>query len=333
MFAHAHAPCRIGIAGGGTDLPAWTSKREGLCLSLAIDLRVHAVGISREDRQVVASYRQRDVAACATEIANGLIRESALLHGFQDSFEVHTLSEVSSRGSGLGVSSAFSVTLAALFSRMASRQVIAFEPIDRALMAARDGWTVEIDRLRRPIGRQDHMAAACGGLRLYVFVGDDARVERTFSAEDAEWVAKHLALVELPEGHDSRSILSGVKTVEQLQAARDAVPMAVVAIERRDAALLGDALSRGQASKSAIPGAVTEGVGKVIDLVRAIPGVLGCKVAGAGGGGHLVVAMDDTICVREVDRDVLGAIRDVTGLACRKVRPAARGVTCEGWSE
>ena len=41
---------------------------------------------------------------------------------------------------------------------------------------ARDAWMVEIDRLRRPIGRQDHMAAAWGGLRLYRFEGVDAVV-------------------------------------------------------------------------------------------------------------------------------------------------------------
>src|SRR3990167_6612680 len=115
MYAHASAPIRIGIAGGGTDLPAWTRERVGRCLSLAIDTYTHAVAISRRDKQVVASYAQRDVAGCATEIANGLVRESALLHGFEDSFEVHTLSEVTSQGSGLGVSSSFAVALAACF--------------------------------------------------------------------------------------------------------------------------------------------------------------------------------------------------------------------------
>src|SRR6185369_6495 len=119
MYAHAQAPVRIGIAGGGTDLPVWTHAHPGQCLSLAIKAYTHAVAIHRPDRQVVAAYRNRDVSSAATEIANGLIRESALLHGWEDSFEVHTLSELSSMGSGLGVSSSIAVSLAACFQRLA----------------------------------------------------------------------------------------------------------------------------------------------------------------------------------------------------------------------
>lgn len=337
MYAHAQSPVRIGIAGGGTDLPAWTRERKGLCLSLAIRTYTHAACILRPDRQVVASYSQRDVANCATEIANGLIRESALLHGFEDGFEVHILSEVSSRGSGLGVSSSIAVSLAACFARM--REMLRggeivhaevglspaqFEKLvgDRCLAIARDAWEVEIDRLRRPIGRQDHMAAAYGGLRLYAFEGDGAEVERVFSEEDAAWVARHLGLVQLPEGHDSRAILSGVRYPAQVEIARDAVAVAIQAIEGRDLDMLGRALDMGQRSKTKIPGAVPPAIAEIVTKVQGSRGVRGCKVAGAGGGGHVVVAIEPH----------MESITGVPWLGLLRAEPDHGGVRSEGWA-
>lgn len=330
MYAHAHAPCRIGIAGGGTDLPAWTRKRPGLCLSLAIDTYAHAVAITRRDGQVVASYRQRDVASCATEIANGLIRESALIHGWEDGFEVHTLSEVSSLGSGLGVSSSIAVALAAAFARMSLiRNGVTVEPkwLDGGEPifqqdVAKAAWTVEIDRLHRPIGRQDHMAATHGGLRIYRFEGDAATIEKTFSEGDAQWVASHLALVTLPDGHDSRAILSRVSRTQQLQDSYDAVPVALRAIETHDARALGAAVDMCHSSKDTIPGAVTEAIRYARKTLLTESHGFGCKVAGAGGGGHLVVVHDGS-------DDAIERIGRSCGLPARAVRPDLRGVQSE----
>ena len=323
MYAHAQAPARIGIAGGGTDLLAWTSSRRGFCLSLAINTHAHAVVITRPDRQVVAVYRERHSANAATEIANGLIRESALMHGWEDGFEVHTISEVSSYGSGLGVSSSFAVCLAAAFSRMSRLRKGDLSEDETSLQSiARGAWEVEIDRLRRPIGRQDHMAAVHGGLRLYAFEKDRATVERSFSDEDATWVANHLVLVKLPEGHDSRAILSNVKNAGQLQSAFEAVPIAVRAIEERSVALLGAVLLAGQSSKRSIPGAVPPSIEALTDVIQDVPEVYGCKIAGAGGGGHLVVACGTS---------AIDALREKTRLAVLQVHPDHRGVRSEGW--
>lgn len=333
IYAHAQAPVRIGIAGGGTDLPAWTREHVGRCLSLAIKAYTHSVVIARPDGQVVASYRKRDVSTAATEIANGLIRESALLHGWEDGFEVHTLSELSSRGSGLGVSSSIAVTLAACFQRMAlmragivkeMRWLDGGEPAQR-MQTARNAWTVEINKLRRPIGRQDHMAAAHGGLRLYSFAGDDSEVAHTFSKEDADWVAEHLLLVQLTDGHDARAILAKVIEPDALKVASESVVDGLRAIEERDPRLLGQALNQGQESKRMIKGAVPMWLEEILQKIQASPEVLGCKVAGAGGGGHIVVACEST------KNGAAEAIEVITRLPTVKVQADTVGLRSDGW--
>lgn len=331
MFVHSHAPVRIGLAGGGTDLPAWTREKIGYCLSLAISTYAHAVAIERSDGQAIALYSGHiDRAACATEFANALVRESALLHGFETNFEICTMSEISSKGSGLGVSSSFAVALAACFSRMgalrvqrglgASSMAVVNEDRHRARIA-KDAWTVEIERLRRPVGRQDHMAAAYGGLRLYAFEGNEARVDRTFKEDDAKWAASHLCLLRLPEGHDARAILSGVKNPSQVQGALEAVDVAVQAIDKHDAKLLGQALWMGQSSKRLIAGAVTESIDALVDKILAVSGVWGCKVAGAGGGGHLIVCCEP---------EAVAGVSAVAGIEAMTVKPDFGGVKSEG---
>lgn len=332
MYAHARAPIRIGIAGGGTDLPAWTkSGRVGRCLSLALKTYTHAVAISRPDGRVVASYSQRDEAAASTEIANGLIRESALMHGFEDAYEVHILPEVSSRGTGLGVSSSIAVALAACFRRLSwLRRGHTAEPkwSDGGDAHFRDqvacsAWTVEIDKLRRPIGRQDHAAATYGGLRLYRFEGDGASIERSFTSDDAEWVAEHLALVALPDGHDARTILAQVKDPAVLEMSVLALANALEAVEKKDLRALGMALRKGQSAKRDIPGAVPLPVLALMDKIEASQDFYGCKIAGAGGGGHLVVA-----CKPEQHR----WLERLTQLPVIKVEPDFEGVRSEGWA-
>lgn len=352
MYVHAQAPARIGIAGGGTDLPAWTSSgRVGRCLSLAINRYTHAVAIHRPDKMVVASYLKRDFSPSATEIANGLIRESALLHGWEDSFEVHTLAELSSHGTGLGVSSSIAVALSACFRLLTllrkstkrertgdfvysmlegsslriapGNDHIVFEEDPEARWAiARDAWVVEIDKLRRPIGRQDHMAAAYGGLKLYTFRGTDARVERVFSKEESIWLARHLVLVKLPDGHDARGILSNVKSAEMLEAADAAVGEAISAISTRNAQQLGKALGQGHASKCSIPGAVLPEIEKIVRSLESLPAVYGAKIAGAGGGGHIVVACEPG-SADEISRHV--------ELPVTLVEPDFSGVWSDGW--
>lgn len=332
MYVHAHAPCRIGIAGGGSDLPAWTRTRPGRCLSLAIAAHTHVVAITRPDRQVVAVYRQRDSESAATEIANGLIRESALAHGWVEGFEVHTLSEMSSRGSGLGVSSSFAVSLAAAFARMRwladgspppPQGTSFYTGVDDPADIAADAWQVEIGRLLRPIGRQDHMAAAWGGLRLYAFDQCSARVERTFSPDDAAWLAERLLLVQLRDGHDARTILSSVQRAAQVQLSYEAVDIALRGLQDRSVAEIGRALDHCHISKKSIPGAVPRSVAEVVDGLRVVPGVWGAKVAGAGGGGHVVLA-----CAPGAASAVRAAAGDLRVI---EVRADLQGVRSEGW--
>ena len=290
------APLRIGIAGGGTDLPVWANVRIGKCLSLAIKPCVYALLVNRFDHKVVAAYSQIENARRITEIGHGLIRECALNLGVLDGIEVHTVSAITSKGSGLGASSSFAVALIKLFATYCG---IILSPIEVATRA----WQVEIDRLRRPIGRQDHMAASFGGLRLYRFEKDKAYLEETFTEDDSNWISSVLKLVPLSSGHDACKILENVSSQSMLIPAYDSVEEAVTAIRTRDVERLGRAVSMGMQSKRAIPGAVSSEIEEKIDNIKttlSVGKLRGIKVCGAGGGGYLLLVVEPGTHVSDV---------------------------------
>jgi D-glycero-alpha-D-manno-heptose-7-phosphate kinase len=289
---------------------------------LAIDTYCHVAAIERPDGLTVASYSRMERVGTAREIENDLVREAALLHGWASGFEVHILSEVTSRGSGFGASSAVAVCLSSVFSRMARmrRGEVGEGPVE-PIDVARGAWTVEIDRLKRPIGRQDHAASAHGGLRLYRFEGEDVRVERSFSYEDAVWVASHLVVSRLSGERDAGTILSGISDDLPFEAAYAAVPVAVRAIESKRVDLLAEAFRLVHETKERVPGSVTPAVAQARSQFLDVPGVLACTVAGAGGGGHLVAVCDPAVF----------SIGDRRSLSTFRVRPDILGARSEGW--
>jgi D-glycero-alpha-D-manno-heptose-7-phosphate kinase len=247
-----------------------------------------------------------------------------MMHGLIDSFEVHTLSDVSSNGSGLGTSSSIAICLSAVFMEMAKALKNDSSILDGSFRRSviRCAWEVEIDKLRRPIGRQDHMAAGWGKLRLYRFYADSAEIQHTFSDDDAQWVASNIVLLKLPTGHDAREILSGVNSTEVLEKAYESVALAVSAINNRSVIDLGQSLFLGHLSKLSIPGAVPPGINRIIQDIRGVPGVTGCKVSGAGGGGHIVVA-----CAASAHKH----LGDITGLECIPVEADLEGLKVDKW--
>ena len=77
--------------------------------------------------------------------------------GVRSGVEITTLADIPSAGSGLGSSSAVTVGLLHALFAYRGRQVTARELAERAC-------TIEIDRCRKPIGKQDQYAAAYGGI-------------------------------------------------------------------------------------------------------------------------------------------------------------------------
>jgi D-glycero-alpha-D-manno-heptose-7-phosphate kinase len=151
-------PLRIGLLGGGTDLPGYYRKHGGRVLNCAIDKYVYVILTQRFDDDIYVNYSKKEIVSHVDDLEHELVREAMRMTGVSNGVEITTLADIPSTGSGLGSSSAVTVGLLHTLYAYQGRQVTAEELAERAC-------TIEIDLCGKPIGKQDQYIAAFGGIR------------------------------------------------------------------------------------------------------------------------------------------------------------------------
>ena len=150
-------PLRIGLVGGGTDLPGYYREHGGRVLNAAIDKYVYVVVKQRFDDDIYVNYSRKEIVSRVADIEHDLVREAMHMAGVRGGVEITTLADIPSAGSGLGSSSSVTVGLLHALFAYQGIQVSAEELADRAC-------TIELERCGKPIGKQDQYAAAYGGI-------------------------------------------------------------------------------------------------------------------------------------------------------------------------
>ena len=152
-------PLRIGLLGGGTDLPGYYREHGGRVLNCAIDKYIYVIVKQRFDDDIYINYSKKEIVSSVADIEHELVREAMLMTGVDHGVEITTLADIPSAGSGLGSSSAGDRRVAARAVRVhrASRS----PPSE----LAREACAIEIERCGKPIGKQDQYIAAFGGIR------------------------------------------------------------------------------------------------------------------------------------------------------------------------
>ncbi len=164
-------PFRLSFFGGGTDLKTFYSKIDGEVLSAAIDKYLYVV-VKKKLGIVEHKYRINwstvEFTNKIDEIQNPVARECLKFFKINYPIEITTFADIPAN-TGLGSSSAFAVGLVnalfALEGRLASKYEI-------ASIAAK----IEIDILKRKIGKQDHFACCYGNVNNLVFKSDETVV-------------------------------------------------------------------------------------------------------------------------------------------------------------
>jgi D-glycero-alpha-D-manno-heptose-7-phosphate kinase len=171
-FVVTRAPFRISFAGGGTDLPSFYQRDYGAVLSTTIDKYVYVMinkcrpvlsrGVDDPGRyRIRFSYASTENVQSADELRHPIAREALKLLGLDIPMDISTMADVPA-GTGLGSSASFAVAL------LHALHLIKGDKVTREQLAA-EAARVEIDLLGRPVGKQDHYAAAFGGLNMIHF--------------------------------------------------------------------------------------------------------------------------------------------------------------------
>jgi D-glycero-alpha-D-manno-heptose-7-phosphate kinase len=177
----ARAPLRLGLGGGGTDLPAYSEKHGGAVLNATIDRYAYAhmtLGTGDHIQFKADDLESEENLSCHLDFD---IREGLVLHRavyrhmmvtYNDSqalpMTITTTIDVPA-GSGLGASSALTVALIEAFAHAMQLPLGPYE-------IARLAFDIERRQLGMAGGMQDQYAAAFGGFNFMEFLSDNAGV-------------------------------------------------------------------------------------------------------------------------------------------------------------
>ncbi|MFN3399767.1 MAG: kinase [Ferrovibrio sp.] len=284
-------PQRISFAGGGTDLAEYYKSGYGAVLSTTINKYVY-VTVKRHgnvfSEQYRLNYHEAENVSSLHEIRNEIARECLRLVPIAPPLYISVIGDLPA-ASGLGGSSSFAVGLLKALHAMRGERVSPAQIAEEAVY-------VEVDILKRPIGKQDHVAAAFGGFNYFRFDADGMLGIVPHSAEvvTLDALFGHFQLFWTGISRDSAGVLTEQKRntsgrMQDLTVMRDqAEQLSRLMRQKFDIEAFGKFLDDGWQIKRGLASAITNGqIDRWYDAGKAA-GAFGGKLCGAGGGGFLL---------------------------------------------
>ncbi len=319
-------PLRISFAGGGTDLPSFCRCNDfGAVLSASISsyiyvtVKNHPVFFKERFR---LNYSETELVNDIEDIKNPIIRECLRFLKIDDRIYISTIADVVS-STGLGSSSSFCV---GLLNALYKYKGLVVSPGRLAEEAA----TIEIDILKRPIGKQDHYAAAFGGLNYIRFNSDDSviirpiatkvlTVEKLFNSMVSFWTGISRPAEFILAEQDKNNKFNA----EILILMREQADKLVDMIYKDNFSIdeFGKIMHEGWQMKQKLTSKISN---STIDRYYSIArknGAIGGKISGAGGGGFL------NVIAHEADHARLKKAMAEVGLMACKFSPDSAGTT------
>lgn len=298
------APLRLGLAGGGTDLSPFSDEYGGAVLNVTIDRYAYAfIAETPEDNRVV--FRARDLgleekheAGTLIDTNDGLRLHRAIYNRFLSLGRLQptrgfilTTTVDAPPGSGLGSSSALVVAMCEAFRFYVDAPLGLY---DLAHLA----FEIERVDLRLAGGKQDHYAAAFGGINFIEFLEGDRVVVNPLRVPERVANELEISLVTCFTGV-SRESSNIIEDQTRSMKAHDAKAMAALtamkeaAFEMKDALLVGDLRRMGSIledswkMKKLTSASISTAVIDRLFEVGLNAGAYAGKVSGAGGGGFI----------------------------------------------
>jgi len=151
------APFRIPLGGGGTDIPSYYNKYEGLLLTATIN-KYMFVNINRPALvdNIKIGYSKIEIVNSPEDIKHDIVKETLKYLKIEKPIEIHSMADLSA-GSGMGSSSAYTVALLHGLNTL-NRRFMSLENM------AEEACKIEMELCNKPIGKQDQYASTFGGI-------------------------------------------------------------------------------------------------------------------------------------------------------------------------
>lgn len=286
------SPLRISLGGGGTDLPSYYAEHGGFVISAAIDKYVWVTVLRPFVRGIFLKYSRIEQVERVAEIEHPIIREAFEMLGVTEpQHEITTLADIPA-GTGLGSSGSFTTALLKALYSFERRLLL---PGDVARLACE----LEIERLGRPVGKQDQYIAAFGGITCFELERDGTvhAEPLALGGSTLHELEDHLLLFftgfsrnasDILKDQDQRTKQADAAMVENLHYVKDLGRHIRAALEQGKPAMFGELMhEHWERKRTRSAGMSNPHIDEWYERGRKA-GAIGGKLVGAGGGGFLM---------------------------------------------
>lgn len=291
-------PFRVTLGGGGTDLPSYYEEEGGFIFAMGIDKYMYVMtNPPIADNKIRLHYSNSEVVDHVDQLKHELAREALRYHGILEKMEVSSMADLPAE-TGLGSSSCYLVGLLNALHHY-RRSLVPLQEL------AEEACHIELNILKKNIGKQDQYMATFGGLTvLEISINGKVTVrsvELSGSAMAAFVANTHIYYtgmrrnaIEVLGDQDSamrtRTHFKHGQVFESLKSIKDLGYKILEAIEGENFDLWGGLLNEHWKNKKKLSSKISlSKVDELYDEAMERYGVLGGKIIGAGGGGFLML--------------------------------------------
>jgi len=302
MIVRSKAPFRVSFGGGGTDMEPYCLEHGGCVINTTIDRHAHITLKPRNDKKIKViskNFNQEllfDIGdknySQKFELFKGVVNVLDIKEGF----DIIAYSELPA-GSGMGGSSSLTVALIGAFNEYYN---FGFEEHQ----IAQKTYDIERIELKQKGGYQDQFAASYGGFNFIEFTDEVKVFPINSSPEMIDELQYRMILCYVGGSHFSEDIQDDVlkgyefekkSYMESMQDLKDVAHGMREIVEKKDLTRLnkfGKLLHKGWLAKKSLSSKISNDHIENFYLTSRQYGVIGGKLLGAGGGGHLLLFSD-----------------------------------------
>ena len=293
------SPLRISLGGGGTDLPSYYRKYSGFLISAAINKYVYIGLHNTFEPGIYLKYSNYERVKKVDNIRHPIIKEciKSLNNKLFNNIEIVSLADIPAR-TGLGSSGSF---ITALLLALYTHQKKKINKRQLAELAC----SIEIDKLKEPVGKQDQYISSFGGIKK-IKINKNGHVDTKdlkINKKQINRLENKLSLFFTGYLRKSSKILSNQKKKtlknekEMIKNLHDIKQLGIqsgAVLERgnlNDFAYIMDEHWKKKMERDKFMS--NSKINKIYQIAIEKGGALGGKLVGAGGGGFLMFYSND----------------------------------------
>lgn len=271
-------------------MPSFYEQEDGAALSVTINKFIYVFAHKVPHMGVRCMYDDVEEQHDIEQMQHAITRETLKYYDITKEMTVASISDIVTKGSGLGSSSAFTVGLVKALS------TTKYDNSTRKYVAD-IACQIEMDRCGYPVGKQDQYAAAWGGFNLFRFRknGEVEVEELRLTNPNVMALEKNLMLVYSGKSRNANNILQkqqkamlDIDKFNKVKRSKDKAFEAVDLIHKGKIDDFGRLLHESWVDKKGVCEEITQDYFDEIYDTAIKNGALGGKLLGAGGGGFFI---------------------------------------------